>query len=191
MCHSSATTCCSYPNFVGHEFSQQSEAAVELDSFVPLIDAHKRNQAHVKFFLCSVYQPMCTDKVDQVIGPCRPLCEQVQKIVEPTLVHFGFKWPATLNCSKFPAENNQATMCMVGPTEDGSNALLKVDTTVRPAWAPKQPPSTGKSPPCPYAAHATAVNATCALYCATEQPARQLYSHDQRRATTAIVLTYW
>jgi hypothetical protein len=53
----------SYPNLVGYDYTQQTDSAIEFDSFVPLINMHVRKGGHVKFFLCSVYQPMCTDKV--------------------------------------------------------------------------------------------------------------------------------
>lgn len=48
---------------------------------------------HFQFFLCSVYVPMCTDKVPIPIGPCGSMCISVKKRCFPVLQEFGFIWP--------------------------------------------------------------------------------------------------
>ncbi|OQR71106.1 frizzled-4-like, partial [Tropilaelaps mercedesae] len=106
------------PNYFGHE--AQEEARQNYMTFSPLIKYGCSSQ--LVFFLCSVYVPMCTDKVPNAIGPCRPLCESVRSSCEPTLQDFGFSWPDQLNCSSFPLENNGDDMCMEGPAPETAAA---------------------------------------------------------------------
>ena len=71
-----------------------------------------------QFFLCSVYVPMCTEKVNIPIGPCGGMCLSVKRRCEPVLKEFGFAWPESLNCSKFPPQNDHNHMCMEGPGDE-------------------------------------------------------------------------
>ncbi|KAF7380829.1 hypothetical protein HZH66_014205 [Vespula vulgaris] len=115
MCRGLGYNVTAMPNLVGHEI--QGDADFTLQTFSPLIQYGCSAQLHL--FLCSVYAPMCTEKVPSPIGPCRGLCEQVRARCFPVLQGFGFPWPAALNCSKFPPVNNHQHMCMEGPGEPG------------------------------------------------------------------------
>ncbi|KAK5641721.1 hypothetical protein RI129_010268 [Pyrocoelia pectoralis] len=101
------------PNLGGNELQQDAEYT--LKTFSPLIQYGCSSQ--LKLFLCSVYVPLCTEKVINPIGPCRSLCENVRSRCYPVLEGFGFPWPDTLNCSRFPEENNHEHMCMEGPKD--------------------------------------------------------------------------
>ncbi|KAJ8916829.1 hypothetical protein NQ315_005836 [Exocentrus adspersus] len=114
------------PNLGGNDIQQ--EADYNLKSFSPLIQ-YGCSQ-HLKLFLCSVYVPMCTEKVANPIGPCRGLCESVRSRCYPVLQGFGFPWPDALNCSRFPVENNHEHMCMEGP-KDKIDVRAPVDPAVQ------------------------------------------------------------
>lgn len=111
------------PNFVGHDLQQ--DAQMQLQTFMPLVQYECSSK--LRFFLCSVYVPMCTEKVPQPIGPCRPLCEAVQRRCEPVLLEFGFLWPPALNCSQFPPVNNEKHMCMEGPNHEETKHVHTLD----------------------------------------------------------------
>lgn len=101
------------PNVVNN--TSVKDAELTLQTFSPLIQYGC--SSNLRFFLCSAYLPMCTEKVKTTIGPCRPLCEKVKSKCQPVLIEFGFPWPDALNCSQFPVENNEHHMCMPGPEE--------------------------------------------------------------------------
>lgn len=113
MCKGLGYNVTGMPNLVGHKYQQ--DAQLQLQTFTPLIQYGCSKQ--LKFFLCSVYLPMCTPKVMAPIGPCRPICESVRRRCQPVLNEFGYPWPVALNCSKFPLINDQNNMCMDGPGE--------------------------------------------------------------------------
>ena len=120
------------PNFGNHE--SQLDAELQIQTFAPLIQYGCSSQ--LRFFLCSVYVPMCTEKVAENIGPCRPLCQSVKERCHPVLVEFGFPWPQSLNCDNFPEENNHMHMCMDGPGEEIDSPpgpVKPLATTARPS----------------------------------------------------------
>lgn len=117
MCKDLGYNVTGMPNLVGHELQQ--DAQLQLQTFTPLIQYGCSSR--LRFFLCSIYVPMCTEKVPQTIGPCAPLCEDVKARCQPVLQEFGFPWPSALECSKFPSENNDVHMCMEGPEPTGQD----------------------------------------------------------------------
>nr|5CL1_C Chain C, Frizzled-4 [Homo sapiens]5CL1_D Chain D, Frizzled-4 [Homo sapiens] len=108
MCQNLGYNVTKMPNLVGHEL--QTDAELQLTTFTPLIQYGCSSQ--LQFFLCSVYVPMCTEKINIPIGPCGGMCLSVKRRCEPVLKEFGFAWPESLNCSKFPPQNDHNHMCM-------------------------------------------------------------------------------
>lgn len=115
LCRSTGYNYTGMPNLVGHD--TQADAEFTLQTFSPLVQYGC--SAQLTFFLCSVYIPMCNEKVSAPIGPCRGLCESVRARCYPVLQGFGFPWPVALDCTKFPAQNDHRHMCMEGPGEIG------------------------------------------------------------------------
>ena len=67
------------PNLVGHR--TQKDAAAQVQEFIPLVQLGCSRL--LKFFLCSLYAPMCTEQVDEtlVIPACRSMCLEVKSQV--------------------------------------------------------------------------------------------------------------
>lgn len=85
------------PNLLNHQ--KQEDAGMEVHQFFPLVKVQCSKQ--LKFFLCTMYVPVCT-VLPNAIPPCRSLCNQARTGCETLMNKFGFKWPDSLNCEKFP-----------------------------------------------------------------------------------------
>jgi len=56
---------------------------------------------YLKFFLCTMYVPVCT-VLEEAIPPCQSLCMEARNGCEVLMNRFGFQWPENLECSRFP-----------------------------------------------------------------------------------------
>ncbi len=111
------------PNRVGH--SNQKEAAIEVHAFLPLVQIGCSSL--LKFFLCSLYAPMCTEQVDEtlVIPACRSMCLQVKAGCEPILQKFDLRWPVNLDCGNLPERSERGNLCMEAPNmTDGKTGMV-------------------------------------------------------------------
>ncbi|CAL8343195.1 unnamed protein product [Lota lota] len=122
------------PNLMGHE--DQKEAAIKIQEFAPLIEFGCHS--HLKFFLCSLYAPMCTEQVSTPIPACRVMCEQVKLRCSPILEQFNYPWPESLDCSRLPTKNDPNNLCMEAPN-NGSEEPPKVSHTQSPDFRPQRP----------------------------------------------------
>jgi len=64
------------PNLLNGETYTQQGSRDLLLTFKPLIS--HRCSSQLKMFLCTAYVPMCDTQVEQLIGPCRSVCENVK-----------------------------------------------------------------------------------------------------------------
>ena len=85
------------PNLLNH--MTQDEAGLEVHQFFPLVKV--QCSRYLKFFLCSMYVPVCT-VLEKAIPPCKSLCIEARKGCEELMNKFGFQWPDSLACDRFP-----------------------------------------------------------------------------------------
>ena len=115
-----------FPNMLNH--SSQQEAALELYQFTPLVTVGcSIDLAH---FLCSVYAPYClvSKNLASPVPPCRSLCNSAKQGCKGVMKRFGFSWPNSLRCDRFPKLSEET--CVDG------NGINK---------ATVQPPTGGKT----------------------------------------------
>lgn len=109
------------PNLVGH--TNQKDAAMQVHEFIPLVQVGCSK--YLKFFLCSLYAPMCTDmqqtgdeRETMVVPACRSMCLEVKSKCEPVLNRLKFKWPPALDCGQLPEKSDpKKVLCMEAPTD--------------------------------------------------------------------------
>ncbi|VIO96190.1 Uncharacterized protein BM_BM7044 [Brugia malayi] len=95
----------------------QQSLQTQTEHFKPLIKTNCN--PHIKFFICSVFAPMCPEHMPQAVTSCRSVCEEVKRDCVSILLEFGIDWPEPLNCSRFPEAPN---LCMK-PTNDQNSYL--------------------------------------------------------------------
>lgn len=99
-----------------------------MHEFVPLVQFGC--SPLLKFFLCSLYAPMCTVQVDEpmVIPACRSMCLEVRRRCEPVLLRFNFGWPAVLDCSQLPERSDRSNLCIDPPPGgDGGGHVMETE----------------------------------------------------------------
>lgn len=125
------------PNLLGQ--NSQEDAGLEVHQFYPLVKV--RCSGDLKFFLCSVYAPVCT-VLERPIPPCRALCERARRGCEALMNRFGFQWPERLRCQNFPVQG-AGEICVGQNTTEGP--------TSTPILPEARTPNSGANPPfsCP------------------------------------------
>ena len=138
-----------FPNMLRHR--TQEEAALEVHQFFPLVKVGCSK--YLAFFLCSVYAPICTI-METPVPPCRGLCESARNGCEGLMEQFGFTWPESLSCEKYP-KMTQTSMCVGENTtgrSDGKGPVPPNETT---------PPQNESVPTEPYTFDVSAVKFQC------------------------------
>lgn len=113
-----------FPNILNQ--ARQEDAAANMLLFTTLIKLNC--SPDLRFFLCSVYAPVCTI-LDSAIPPCRHLCEAAKQSCDVVIRKFDFPWPPELECSEFP-EVSDNNIC-VGDNNTAHESRKRTDTKFR------------------------------------------------------------
>ncbi|XP_007891677.1 frizzled-8a isoform X2 [Callorhinchus milii] len=98
----------SMPNQFNHD--SQDEAGLEVHQFWPLVEI--QCSPDLRFFLCSMYTPICLEDYKKPLPPCRSVCERAKAGCAPLMRQYGFAWPDRMRCDRLPQQSNPETLCM-------------------------------------------------------------------------------
>lgn len=141
MCRGIGYNQTAYPNDFYHE--TQEEAGLEVHQFWPLVEI--KCSPDLKFFLCSMYTPICLPDYHKPVPACRGVCERARKGCAPIMQQYNFEWPEKFNCEALPLPN-QEQLCMEQPNhvEEGDDQTTPAPTSPTRS-APKKPKCTKKN----------------------------------------------
>lgn len=120
MCRGIGYNLTKFPNAMNHE--TQDEAGLEVHQFWPLVEINCSDD--LKFFLCSMYTPICIEDYHKPLPACRSVCERARRGCEPIMEKYSFNWPERMICENLPVHGDQENLCMEQPNynEESSNA---------------------------------------------------------------------
>lgn len=108
MCRNMEYNMTTMPNQFNHE--TQQEAAAEAHQFWALVEINCAKE--LRFFLCSMYTPICLPNYAQPVKACRSVCVRARLGCEKYMKKFGFDWPEHMNCDLFPEYGSSKEVCM-------------------------------------------------------------------------------
>lgn len=111
MCRGIGYNLTSFPNEMNHD--TQEEAGLEANQFFPLVEM--KCSADLKFFLCSLYMPICIEDYHKPLPVCRTVCERARSGCAPIMQQYSFQWPEKMSCEKFPLSGDPHNLCMEQP----------------------------------------------------------------------------
>ena len=139
MCQSIGYNLTSMPNMFNHD--TQEEAALEVHQFWPLVEI--KCSPDLKFFLCSMYAPMCQPNFNKDVPPCRSICERARTGCAPLMRQYGFSWPERMRCENFPQLGGNK-LCMGRNATDTNQTSTK--TKSRTPHVPDSEPTNPATP---------------------------------------------
>ncbi|KAB0348580.1 hypothetical protein FD754_013437 [Muntiacus muntjak] len=125
------------PNQFNHD--TQDEAGLEVHQFWPLVEI--QCSPDLKFFLCSMYTPICLEDYKKPLPPCRSVCERAKAGCAPLMRQYGFAWPDRMRCDRLPEQGNPDTLCM-----DYNRTDLTTAAPTAALWQRPRPPTRGPAP---------------------------------------------
>ena len=131
MCQNIGYNLTYMPNVFNHD--SQEEAALEVHQFWPLVEI--KCSPDLKFFVCSMYAPMCQPNFYKAVPPCRSICKRARKGCLALMRQYGFRWPERMKCKLFP-KLGRKKLCM-----DRNTTILNTKRSARPATITKSGPN--------------------------------------------------
>uniref|UniRef100_T1JEY5 Uncharacterized protein n=1 Tax=Strigamia maritima TaxID=126957 RepID=T1JEY5_STRMM len=129
MCRGIGYNATFMPNQFNHD--TQDEAGLEVHQFWPLVEI--QCSPDLKFFLCSMYAPICIEDYLQPLPACRSVCDRAKAGCAPLMRLYGFAWPERMNCDRLPEYGDPSQLCM-----DSKNGSSPETTTRTPAITPNK-----------------------------------------------------
>ena len=129
------------PNRFLHE--DQEEAALEVHQFWPLVQINC--SPVLKFFLCSLYAPVCDKVYGKELLPCRSVCKQAKTGCVELMKTYGFKWPEKMECNLFPEKTNSLCMSKEDDATTPSSPTVASGDVTGPSSASRKSTTTGGS----------------------------------------------
>lgn len=102
-----------------------------MHQFWPLVEI--RCSADLKFFLCSLYAPICIPDYPKPLPACRSVCERARAGCAPLMRQYGFQWPERMNCDKLPEFGDPENLCMDMEGQDRGQGRQPGGPTKKPA----------------------------------------------------------
>lgn len=124
MCRGIGYNLTSFPNVMNHE--SQDEAGMEVHQFWPLVEI--KCSVDLKFFLCSMYVPICIEDYHKPLPVCRSVCERARNGCAPVMQQYSFPWPERMACEQLPLSGDPENLCMEQPSY-----MIEVDGAHMPA----------------------------------------------------------
>ena len=112
MCRGIGYNMTSFPNEMNHD--TQEEAGLEANQFFPLVEM--KCSPDLKFFLCSLYMPICIEDYHKPLPVCRSVCERARSGCAPIMQQYSFQWPDRMSCERFPLNGDPDNLCMEEPS---------------------------------------------------------------------------
>ncbi|KAM7354863.1 frizzled 2 [Cochliomyia hominivorax] len=118
MCRGIGYNMTSFPNEMNHE--TQDEAGLEVHQFWPLVEI--KCSPDLKFFLCSMYTPICLEDYHKPLPVCRSVCERARAGCAPIMQQYSFEWPERMACEHLPFHGDPENLCMEQPSYTDSSS---------------------------------------------------------------------
>lgn len=110
----------------------------QVHQFWPLVEI--KCSPDLKFFLCSVYTPICMTDYHKPLPACRSVCLRAKAGCAPLMLQYGFAWPERMKCEDLPVYG-EGTLCMDFNTSQTTHEPTKKPPRVKTSHSsPVTPP---------------------------------------------------